>query len=281
MCKTRCSERDVPYEHFYLDFQFNVETLEIVNGTNRSTNMFDEVFTKGWDSNSRKEATAYINSLTSFEFIVGITSFYRLLHPVASTAQKLQDRTIDTVKTYQEVQSCILDMPVVRDKIQEELLVIYRQAERIALSPGVSPSVPRTISRQMNRSNIQASTPEEYYRRVLAIAVLDTFTAEMEFRFNELNYRASTLLTLIPSIITKPEYHGDTMANLFGLYRNDLPNPDIVDQELPLWMRKWFSSSTKSRHSTFPESVKKRDAKRFPNLSVLLKIGCKLPVTSW
>ena len=281
MCKTRCSERDVSYEHFYLDFPFNVETLEIVNGTNRSINMFDEVFTKGWDSNSRKEATTYINSLTSFEFIVGITSFYRLLYPVASTTQKLQDGTIDTTKTYQEVQSCILDMPVVRDKIQEDLLVIYRQAERIALSPGVSPSVPRTVSRQMNRSNIQASTPEEYYRRVLAIAVLDTFTAEVEFRFNELNYRASTLLTLIPSIITKPEYHGDTMANLFGLYRNDLPNPDIVDQELLLWMHKGFSSSTKSRHSTPPESVKKWDAKRFPNLSLLLKIGCKLPVTSW
>ena len=65
--------------------------------------MFDEIFTKGWDSNSRKEATAYINALTSFEFTVGITSFYRLLHPVASTTQKLQDRTIDTVKTYQEV----------------------------------------------------------------------------------------------------------------------------------------------------------------------------------
>ena len=80
------------------------------------------------------------------KIIVGITSLYRLLHPVASTTQKLQDRTIDTMKTYQEVQSCILDMPVVRDKIQEELLVIYRQAERIALSPGVSPSVPRTVS---------------------------------------------------------------------------------------------------------------------------------------
>ena len=148
--------------------------------------MFDEIFAKGWDSNSRKEAAAYINVLTSFDFIVGITSFYRLLHPVASTAQKLQDRTIDTGKAYQEVQSCILDMRVVWEKIEEELLVIYRQAERIALWPGVLPSAPRTVLRKMNRSNIQANTPEDYYRRVLAIAVLDTLTAEMELRFNEL-----------------------------------------------------------------------------------------------
>ena len=113
MCETRCSERDVPYEHFYVALPFNVETMQIFIGTNPNINMFDEIFAKGWDSNSRKEAAAYINVLTSFDFIVGITSFYRLLHPVASTAQKLQDRTIDTGKAYQEVQSCILDMRVV------------------------------------------------------------------------------------------------------------------------------------------------------------------------
>ena len=74
--KTRWSERDVSYEHFYLALSFIEEVLEIINGTYPSINTFDEIVTKGWDSNSKKEATAYI--------IVGITSLYRLLHPVAS-----------------------------------------------------------------------------------------------------------------------------------------------------------------------------------------------------
>ena len=65
----------------------------------------------------------------------------------------------------------------------------------------------------------------------MATPVLDTFIAEMEFRFEELNQRVTTLLTLISPIITKPDSHGETMADLIGLYRNDLPNPDIVDQE--------------------------------------------------
>ena len=102
----------------------------------------------------------------------------------------------------------------------------------------------------------------------------------MEFRFNELNQRASTLLILIPSIITKPDYHEETMADLTGLYLNDLPNPDIVDQELLLWKNKWSSTSVESRTSTLAESVKKCDEKRFPNVFVLLKIGSTLPVTS-
>ena len=102
----------------------------------------------------------------------------------------------------------------------------------------------------------------------------------MEFRFNELNQRASTLLILIPSIITKSDYHEETMADLTGLHLNDLPNPDIVDQELLLWKNKWSSTSAESRHSTLAESVKKCDEKRFPNVFVLLKIGSTLPVTS-
>ena len=102
----------------------------------------------------------------------------------------------------------------------------------------------------------------------------------MEFRFNELNQRASTLLILIPSIITKSDYHEETMADLTGLYLNDLPNPDIVDQELLLWKNKWSSTSAESRPSTLAESVKKCDEKRFPNVFVLLKIGSTLPVTS-
>ena len=86
----------------------------------------------------------------------------------------------------------------------------------------------------MNRSNIPVNTPEQYYRRVLPIPDLDTFIEEIEFRFNELNQRASTLLTLIPSVITKADYHRETMTDLIGLYHNDLPNPDTVGQELLL-----------------------------------------------
>ena len=127
MCKTPWSEGDVSYEHFYLAFPFVVEALEIFNGKHPSINTFDEIFTKVWDSNSEKEAMAYINALTNFEFIVSITSLYRLLHLVTNKKQKLQGRTIDIVKAYQEVQSYILDMLVVSDEIEEEFLVIYRQ----------------------------------------------------------------------------------------------------------------------------------------------------------
>ena len=111
------------------------------------------------------------------------------------------------------------------------------------------------------------------------MTVLDTFIAEIELHFNELNQRASTLLTLILSIITKPDYHEGTMTDLIGLYHIDLPNSDIVDQELLLWKNNWFSTSAESWPSTLAESVKKSDEKRSPKMFVFLKTGCTLPVT--
>ena len=43
--------------------------------------------------------------------------------------QKLQGRTIDILKEYQEVQYCILDMRVERDKIEECWPFIDKQKE--------------------------------------------------------------------------------------------------------------------------------------------------------
>ena len=70
------------------------------------------------------------------------------------------------------------------------------------------------------------------------------------------------------------------MADLIGLYRSDIPNPDIVDQELLFWKNKWTLTSAESRPSTLAESVKKCDENRFPSVFLLLTVGCTLPVTS-
>ena len=54
------------------------------------------------------------------------------------------------------------------------------------------------------------------------------------------------------------------MADLIGLYRNDLPNLDIVYQDLLLWKNKWPLISVESRPSTLAESVKKCNEKEIP-----------------
>jgi len=282
LCKTRWSERDISYEHFYLAIPFMVEAFEIICGTHPEIDTFDRMFTEGWDPKNKKDAESYLHAVTKFQFIIGLVSLYRLLHPLAGTTQRLQGRSIDVVKAYNEVQSCIDDLKHTRNCINKEFNIIYQQATKLAEFLSVQPSIPRSAARQMHRNNVPAENPEEYYRRVIAIPLIDNFISEMTFRFNKFNTTASKLLLLVPAIVCNPEFD-DSLFNTDDLknqYIDDLPNPDILDQEISLWKRRWKSMEVEDRPNSLAKALKECDDLRFPNIFILLKIGCTLPVTS-
>ena len=91
----------------------------------------------------------------------------------------------------------------------------------------------------MQRNNVLAENPEEYYRRALTIPLVDWFIAEMTFRFNSFNKTASKLLLLVSSITCDPEYNDLVIEELIEKYSDDLLNLDVIDLELKLWKRKW------------------------------------------
>ena len=214
-----------------------IEAFEIMNGTHPDIATFDDIYTNGWDSKTKKDATSFINSIANFEFIVGIICLYRLLHPLVPITQRLQGRVMDVVSAYDEVQSSISDMKHLRESVNEEFSVIYQQAERMAEKLSISPSIPRCAVRQMNRNNVPATTPEEFYRRAIAVPLLDTFISEMNFRFNEFSTRISKLLYLVPSVLcTVKDFDLDEVIHFF---KDDLPNSEVIDQELRLWKNKY------------------------------------------
>ena len=280
LCKTRWSERDIAYEHFYLAIPFIVEAFEVINGTHPERNDFNNIYTDGWDPKTKQDATSYLHAVTKFEFIIGLVSLYRLLHPLVGITQTLQGSSIDVVKAYNHVQSSIDDMKLLRENMDDEFKIIYQQSERMATKLSVEPAIPRTVARQMHRNNVPAENPEEYYRRVIAVPLIDRFISEMTFRFNSFNKTASKLLLLVPSIICHPDYNHLEITDLTNQYSDDLPNPDIIDQELRRWKRKWMDVKPDDRPDSLAKSIKVCDKLRFPNIFILIKIGCTLPVTS-
>ena len=83
-------------------------------------------------SDSKKEATSYLTVVSEFEFITGIVSLYRLLHPLAERTQKLQGGTMEVVAAYTQVQSCISDIEHTRESIEEEYQQIFKHSECLA-----------------------------------------------------------------------------------------------------------------------------------------------------
>ena len=63
---------------------------------------FEKNNTKEWDAKSKIEATQLLNSLTKFEFNIGMIALDRLLHAAAGITQKLQGpHTTNAIDAYQ------------------------------------------------------------------------------------------------------------------------------------------------------------------------------------
>ena len=144
------------------------------------------------------------------------------------------------------------------------------------LKVDVQPCIPRFAARQMHRNNVPAGTPKEYFKRAFVIPLFDKFIAEMEF--NNLSKRSSRLLCLVPSIISKSE--NLDFSEISEMYKEGLPNIDVLDQEIILWKGLWSAKPFDQRPSTSALTIKECGKTRFPNLFIFLKIGCTLPVTS-
>ena len=129
-----------------------------------------------------------------------------MLHPVAGITQKLQRRTIDVIDAYQNVDTCIEDIQLLRKYVDQECDVIFKQAMRMADQLNVEPNIPRVAKKQIYRDNVPANSPEEYYKRALAITNVDTFISEMTYRFNNFICKAAKLLILTPSVLCSEKF---------------------------------------------------------------------------
>ena len=120
---------------------------------------FEEIYTKGWVAKSKVEATQFLKSLTKFEFVIGMIVLYRLLHAVAEITQNLQGCTIDVIYTYQNVNTCIEDIQLFRENVDQESCIIFKQAMRMADQLNVEPNIPRAAKKQIYRDNVAANSP--------------------------------------------------------------------------------------------------------------------------
>ena len=56
---------------------------------------------------------------------------------------------------------------------------------------GEEPRIPRRCARQIQRNNVPATTPSEYYKRAISIPTLDHLESEINSRFTELQSTAT------------------------------------------------------------------------------------------
>ena len=281
LCKTRWSERDRAYEHFYLAIPFMYEALQVILGTHPQLEELSADYTKGWSSEDMRKAMEFTKCLTNFDFVIGVVSLYSLLHPLHGITIKLQGRTKDIVQAYEDVEGLKSDMKSMRSDIDNAYSRIYSQACKLAEKIDVVPTKPRVSGvKSIYRSNIPADNIEEYFRKNLGIPLLDGIISQLEERFSDVSRRASKLLYLVPSMLIREDFEMSCLDNAIDQYQDDIPNPDLIRMEITSWRHKFQNVPADEVPTTIAGAMKVIDADYFPNLFILLTLVATFPITS-
>ncbi|KAL9971117.1 hypothetical protein ACROYT_G023604 [Oculina patagonica] len=137
--------------------------------------------------------------------------------------------------------------------------------------------MPRITSRQQHRSNTEAQNPKIYFQRNVAIPLLDHIIMCINEQFSPSATVAASLLGLVPSVLCSKNVNLEAAVNK---YNDDLPSPEMFEMELMRWRGRYLAMEPELRPASPAVAIKDCDDDLFPNISILLKIACTIPVTS-
>ena len=275
LCKTRWAERHVAYQRFYQGLPFIVEALEVM-GYKRHIEKYGETYLD-WEPKVRSEAQQIVTSITSFSFIVTFMAVYQYLSHLSGITVKLQKTSLDIIKAHELVNEVNAVYKEERRDVDSGFSKIFQQSIRLAERVGAEVSMPRIARLQQHRSNPEASSPEDYFRKSVAIPLLDHILSTLEAQFSKAAAVASSLLGVVPSVCCSSEVDLDEALQKYG---QDLPSPELFAAEFSRWKRRFRDQPVDKLPASPAEAIKVCDRDMFPNVSVLLQLACTIPVTS-
>ena len=150
---------------------------------------------------------------------------------------------------------------------------------------GTTPSLPRICSRQRHRTNTPASSPSEYFKRMITIPILDHLLAELDRRFTSHQVTALQGLYLVPSVLVTKDLPtiSKVVIEAGEFYATDLPIVSSLKSEIHSWYTKWKTEEQENGSSALPSSLSStlpRISTFYPNIHALVTVLCTLPVTS-
>ena len=157
----------------------------------------------------------------------------------------------------------------------------YEEAKALADVVGSSEEKPHTTRHQRHRGNMPAESTAEYYKRAFAIPFIDELLQHLRDWFSEENRAIVSIFSIIPAlIISSVDPQGQTEH--MKPWEADLPSPMSLPNKLQRLKLYWVEK--REAGATIPDNLKSSiahaDEDVFPNIRVLLILGCIMPITS-
>jgi len=199
----------------------------------------------------------------------------------------LQAEALDVVRAVGDIDVVIATFRDVRQNMDTFHEGWFQEITQLSASIGVELSIPRRCGRQRHRDNTPgpAEDPLAYYRRCLSVPLVDHLLAELDERFTSHHRIALQGLALVPSAMVdlQKSIVNDSVTKLAKQYEEDLPLPDSVASQIHTWWIKWNSMMAehgKACLPTSPSEALSHATTMYPDIQVLLRVVCTLPVTS-
>ncbi|XP_014675618.1 PREDICTED: 52 kDa repressor of the inhibitor of the protein kinase-like [Priapulus caudatus] len=269
LCRTRWVARLDAFEVF-------IELLSSV------AHCFETITEQGltkWSRDSLTDSSQFLLAITQPSFIISLIMTSSTLSYIRGITIGLQAKALDIVRASVEVQTVVTALKNVRDRIDTYHDKWFAAASDICSAVGTEPALPRRCGWQRHRENTPADTPSDFFKRAVTIPLLDHIINEMQSRFTELHCTALKGIALVPSaLVALPASQGN-LDDFIDTYRADLPSPMTVAAEVECWQQKWLLHHSKD---DLPETITDalRHSGMYPNIEMLLRILCSLPVTS-
>jgi len=190
---------------------------------------------------------------------------------------QLQGTNQDIHRAVTSVQDCVAVMQQIRDNG-----TYTRIFETAAALYGEDVQMPRLAARQQHRTNVPASTADEYYRLAVYLPFVDCCIQQLNERFSQHAVTACQLTALLPAYCTTTDFSVVEPAG--ALYAKFLPGKNVttLQMEFLRWQQYWKrqaqdvarpQSATEALHAA-------SELGTYPAICVLLKIYATLPVTT-
>ena len=236
LCKTRWVERHTCFEVFLELYEPLVTFLDAI--------LFPDEYSElrcvsqpdgrwNWNNDTRIKAQGLKASLSSFQTIATFIITKNVLDEVQSLSVKLQKRDQDVYEALEMVHQVIKRLTELRSKFD---VVFSSQMLQLADDIGVSESIPRKTKLQRNKSNTHSYSPQEHYRRVIAIPLLDSLKTQLNERFTGDQNQNQKQHELLP-------IH-------YSLWNDNLPFPRSLGGEIDRWKRLWNDIPGESSRNT-------------------------------
>lgn len=267
LCRTRWVARHTALTAFAELYSSVVNTLEAIRTE------------PDWNADSTTKANGLLAAITQFQFIATSIITAKLLKHLEGITVKLQQRAQDLSYAYDMVKLVTSTLQEIRTDLDRHHHTWWPACVDMASSVSVEPAMHRCCRSQVHRSNPPANSPEEYFRKTVAIPFLDNLISHLGDRFSRHSRLAAMGSNLIADVFRRNPSQCTRAAQEFAdQYSNDLPFGADVPSELLSWAKKM--EALPDCPSTAAATLLATDKFMWPGIHSLLRLFCTVPVTT-